>query len=205
MVLAANPFGDIHIAPFATILAQVKKLFRNEFACVLDPPRYIGLPKFGPSIHADSPYEGQTSDRIVSERAEARKWEPPEPRFLREGKSSETEMLLLQEPEVGISEQTSPRLEASSSWVEAPPARTTTPPSLPDESTVSFLTTESDKASVPPLSSSHVAPLLSETPIEAEREFARMIERGRFKTQSLRYVVTRTQIQWAPLSERAVY
>lgn len=39
MVVAANPFGDIHIVPFTAILAQVKELFETQDVSVLYLPR----------------------------------------------------------------------------------------------------------------------------------------------------------------------
>lgn len=49
MVVAANPFGDIHISPLVAVLAQVKGLFQNEHACVLTAPRYFHSTTFGPT------------------------------------------------------------------------------------------------------------------------------------------------------------
>lgn len=69
MVVAVNPFGDIHIAPLVAVLAQAKKLFEDEHPCVLKAPRCLDPFMLGPSLQAKNPVESQeTSDMIVGGR-----------------------------------------------------------------------------------------------------------------------------------------
>lgn len=62
MVMAANPFGDIHISPLAAILAQVKELFKTEDVSVLNLPSNFDPSMLGPGPEARSQDQNSRSN-----------------------------------------------------------------------------------------------------------------------------------------------
>ncbi|KAL2287242.1 hypothetical protein FJTKL_05747 [Diaporthe vaccinii] len=105
MVVAANPFGDIHIAPFATILAQVKELFEVQDALVLNPRLSLTSSVLGPSLETDSLVETQSSqDMVIYESDETIGREARVPYFMEEELVPEADPLILRESDRGMLE-----------------------------------------------------------------------------------------------------
>lgn len=105
MVVAANPFGDIHIAPFAAILAQVKELFEVQDALVLNPRLSLTSSVLGPSLGTDSLVEARNSqDVVVYESEETIGRETSGPYFMEEELLPEADPLILHESDRGMLE-----------------------------------------------------------------------------------------------------
>lgn len=177
MVVAVNPFGDVHIAPFPGIVAQVKKLFKTEYACVLSAPRRLTFPRLGADTQANIPFQDQETPGVIeNERAQVMEWESTELPLVREENLSRT----AQRPDVELLKRKSPWPQDSASSVKV---RTETemtvegaglrPKSLlilPQESREDFATPESSSGGMPPVSTLILGSLLSGKPTDVPSE-----------------------------------
>lgn len=182
MVVAANPFGDIHIAPFAAILAQVKELFKSEHACVLNAPQQLRSSTFRPSLEAKSLLQDHLEERpkkIDGRYPEVIDKPSRVPHSMRDEHASEAGTLVTHQSGIGMLESAKPWPQASSSSIKERYSKTkrvgyigSRPASsqfLSDSGTEEPAIIESDSKRVPPLHSPTWAPSAVE-PTEIESE-----------------------------------
>lgn len=103
MVVASNPFGDIHIAPFAAILAQVEELFEVQDAFVLNLPLNPIPPLLEPTLETDRLAENQnTQEVVVCESEETMGREDGASHVMQEELLREAGLLILHEADRGM-------------------------------------------------------------------------------------------------------